>query len=424
VTGRERLGWAQVAASAEELSTFQFAIYLDDNRSVLAGVTCGTSAGSTGFECSAPLPTLTPGAHTIELATFIDGGGGILESARSSPLSITVRGVTLSSGRQIDPRVTLAEQVQLNLTLVAEGLSLPSDMAFTPDGTIYVAERGGAIRVISGRELLPEPAVDLSGEVWLPEGGLLAIAVDPGFQDNQFVYALTAAKARGGGLGFALSRYRSVGNRLGERAVLLDRIPASAKGAGGALRFGPDGKVYVAVDDGANIRTAGSMGSYNGKVLRLNRDATTPDDQAGFSPVYSLDHPLPRAIDWQPKSGEMWVVDALEQTSGRLTVVAGADSAQKRGQTRASYALPAGTGASSAAFYRGNLIPVFRDNLFVAAEAGRHLIRVQFDSKNVERIMSVERIMQDQVGPVRVVAMGPDESLYIANESALFKLAP
>ncbi|MCM3880650.1 MAG: PQQ-dependent sugar dehydrogenase, partial [Vicinamibacterales bacterium] len=297
-------------------------------------------------------------------------------------------------------------------------------MAFTPDGTIYIAERGGAIRVISGRELLTEPAVDLSGEVWLPEGGLLAIAVDPSFQDNQFVYALTAAKARGGGLGFALSRYRSVGNRLGERAVLLDRIPASAKGAGGALRFGPDGKVYVAVDDGANIRTAGSMGSYNGKVLRLNRDATTPEDQAGFSPVYSLDHPLPRAIDWQPKSGEMWVVDALEQTSGRLTVVGVADTVQKRGQTRTSYALPAGTGASSAAFYRGTLIPVFRDNLFVAAEAGRHLIRVQFDSKNAERIMSVERIMQDQVGPIRVVAMGPDESLYIANESALFKLAP
>jgi glucose/arabinose dehydrogenase len=424
VSGRERLGWTQGAASAAEVSTFQFAIYVDDNRSVLAGATCGTTAGSAGFDCSAPLPPLAPGAHKIELAAFIDSGGVAIESERSSPLSITVRGLTLLDGRQLDPRVRLAEQIQLNLRLVAEGLSLPSDVAFAPDGTVFVAERGGAIRVIAGGALLPDRAIDLSGEVWLPEGGLLAIAVDPKFQDTQFVYTLTAAKARGGGLGFVLSRYRSVDHRLGERAVLLDRIPASPRGAGGALRFGPDGKMYLAVDDAANARTAGSLGSYNGKVLRLNRDATTPDDQAGFSPVFSLDHPLPRAIDWQPSSGELWVVDALDQMSGRLTAVAADDAKQKRGEVRTRYSLPAGTGAVSATFYRGNLIPVFRDNLFLAAEAGQSVVRLQFDPKNPERVMSAERLMQDQIGPVRVVAVGPDESLYVANDSALFRLVP
>ncbi len=151
------------------------------------------------------------------------------------------------------------------------------------------------------------------------------------------------------------ARYRSVGHRLGERAVLLDRIPASARGAGGALRFGPDGKIYLALDDAANGRTAGSLASYNGKVLRLNADATTPDDRTPFSPIDS---------------------------------------------------------------------PVFRDNLFVAAEAGRHLIRFQFDSNNAERIIAAERLMQDQIGPVRVVAMGPDEALYVASDTALFRLAP
>jgi glucose/arabinose dehydrogenase len=176
---------------------------------------------------------------------------------------------------------------------------------------------------------------------------------------------------------------------------------------------GPDGKIYLAFDDAANGRTAGSLASYNGKVLRLNADATTPDDRAPFSPIYSLDHPLPRALDWQPSSGTMWVVDGLAQTSGRLSSVGGA-----------SYSLPDGTGAASAAFYRGNLIPVFRDNLFIAAEAGRHLMRFLFDPKNSERIIAAERLMQDQVGAVRVVGMGPDEALYVASDTALFRLAP
>ena len=425
VSGGERLGWSQQAANPSELSTFQYAIYIDGNRSVLSGASCGATAGSAGFDCSAPLPTLAPGSHTIELAAFITDGG-VLESARSSLLRVIKSGLTLSSGAQIDPRVTTVEGFKLNLQLVTDGLSLPTDIQFVPDGSILIAERGGAIRVVRDGALVPEPALDLSGDVWLPEGGLLAIAVDPNFQANGFVYVLTAAKGRRGELGFIFARYRSVGDRLGERAVLLDRIPASASGAGAALRIGPDGKIYVALDDAGNGRAAGSLASYNGKVLRLNMDATTPDDQAGFSPIYSLDHPAPRALAWQASTGDVWVVDSLGQTSGRLTAVAASavEPKQKSGTTRVQYSLPEGTGAASAAFYRGALMPVFQDNLFIAAEAGRHLIRLQFDPASPERIVSTERLLQDQLGPIRLIALGPDEALYIASDSALFRLAP
>ena len=147
LSGGERLGWSQQAANASELSTFQYAIYIDGTRSVLSGASCGATAASAGFDCTAPLPSLATGSHTIELAAFT-GDGGVLESARSASLRVTLRGLTLSSGLQIDPRVVTAEQVQLNLRLIAEGLSLPADLAFAPDGSILVAERGGRVRVI------------------------------------------------------------------------------------------------------------------------------------------------------------------------------------------------------------------------------------------------------------------------------------
>jgi glucose/arabinose dehydrogenase len=104
--------------------------------------------------------------------------------------------------------------------------------------------------------------------------------------------------------------------------------------------------------------------------------------------------------------------------------VAAAETKQKSGAVRVQYALPAGTGAASAAFYRGALMPVFRDNLFIAAEAGRHLIRLQFNPDSPERIVSAEQLLQDQIGSIRLIAVGPDEALYLSNDSALFRLAP
>src|SRR4029078_1608308 len=93
-------------------STCQYAISIDATRSALAGASCGTIATAAGFDCSAPLPSLTAGSHTIEIAAFaVDGG--VLESAKSAPLRVTLRALTLSSGLAIDPRVMTAEHVQL-----------------------------------------------------------------------------------------------------------------------------------------------------------------------------------------------------------------------------------------------------------------------------------------------------------------------
>jgi glucose/arabinose dehydrogenase len=386
-------------------------------------VSCGTTATDAGFDCAALLPGLTVGSHTIELAAFVDDGG-VLESARSSPLRVALQGLTLSGGAQIDPRVVTVDQLQLELGLVTEGLALPTDLAFAPDGSILVAERGGTVRVIRHGALLPRAALDMSADVSLPEGGLLALALDPAFAESRLVYTLAATRSRSRDLAFTLSRYRDVADTFGERAVLLDRVPVSPDGASGALRVGPDGKLYVALSDAASGRAAANMGSFNGKVLRLNADGTTPDDQAGATPIYALDHPLPHGLDWQPASGEMWVADAVEPTSGRLTAVGAENVKQRRGVARVQYALPPGTGVASVAFYKGRLVSAFRDNLFVAAETARNLIRLRFDPQSPERIVSAERLLQDQIGAVRVVSVGPDEALYVGNETALFRIAP
>jgi glucose/arabinose dehydrogenase len=286
-----------------------------------------------------------------------------------------------------------------------------------------VAERTGAVRILKDGALFDTPALDLTNDIGRPDGGLLSLALDPNFEDNGFMYVLYAVDAPRNGLEFTVARFRFLNGTFAERAVLLDRTRASVSGPSGALRLGPDGKLYIAFDNASDARAAASFASYNGKVLRLNTDATTPDDQPAANPIFSLEHPQPQALDWQPANGTLWIVDSVGADAGRLSAVP-RDARQSRAAFRTAYALPAGTGAASAAFYRGNLMPIFKGNLFIAADTGRQLMRLRFDAENATKVVSVERMLQDQIGAVRVVTEAPDGALYIATESVLYRLAP
>lgn len=421
VSPGDRLGWAQQAADATEASSYQYALYIDGVRTTLTGVECVSAAGGNGFDCSGILPTLSAGTHTLELASFVVDGANVVESTRSAPLRVIAAGPAAFSVPAA--LVVTAEHVQLNLKPVAEGLRMPSDLAFAADGSIFIAEHEGVVRVMKAGVIADAPALDVSAEITRDEGGLLALALDPQFTDNGFVYALYAADAPRNGLEFTLARFRNLEGKFAERAVLLDRTKASVSGASGTVRLGPDGKLYVALDSASDSRMAGSFATYNGKVLRFNTDATTPGDQPGSGPIYSLEHPQPLALDWQPANGTMWVVDRVGVDGGRISAVI-KEPGQSGVASRTSYALPAGTGAASAAFYRGDLMPIFKGNLFVAAELGRQLIRLRFDPSNTTKIVSVERLLTDEIGALRVVGEGPDGALYIATESVLYRLAP
>lgn len=421
VSPGDRLGWSQQAADAIEIASFQFALYIDGVRTALSGVSCVRAASGADFDCSATLPAMSNGTHTLELASFVVDGSVTVESAKSAPLRV-IAGTT--SGFSVSSQLLVtAEQVRLTLSPVAEGLVLPSDIAFAPEGDVFVAEHGGVVRLIRDGALVEAPALDLSREINRDEGGLLAIALDPMFAENGFMYALYAVDAPRNGLEFTLARFRFIEGTFAERAVLLDRTRAAVSGASGALRIGPDQKLYVALDSASDVRVAGSFATYNGKVLRFNTDATTPDDQPGANPIYSLEHPQPLAVDWQPGTGALWVIDRVGIDAGRLSAVM-KDAGQSRATIRTSYALPAGTGAASAAFYGGELMPIFKGNLFIAAELGRELLRLRFDADTATKVVSVERMLTDQIGAVRVVSEGFDGALYIATESVLYRLAP
>jgi len=89
INGSERIGWDQRAGDTVELAGIRYAIYVDGARNEATGVTCATTATSTGYACTARLPPLSAGAHTLEIASFVQETT-VLESARSAALRVTV----------------------------------------------------------------------------------------------------------------------------------------------------------------------------------------------------------------------------------------------------------------------------------------------------------------------------------------------
>jgi glucose/arabinose dehydrogenase len=381
---------------------------------------------------------MAPGSHTLELATFVVDGG-VFESGRSAALRVLVSPATVSSRAEswrTDQLITTADNIQLRLELIANGLDDPTDMGFVPDGRVLVAERSGRIHIVRDGQLQTSAALDLDlgpfGErrqvlvdtAATGEGGLLALAVDPQFQRTGFVYVIYAAPTPDGSAVFRLARFREAHGTFAERAILLDNVPAPAGRPAASLRFGSDQKLYAVFDDGGDAKTGGDLASYGGKILRLNPDGTTPQDQPGGSPLYADAVRSPRGMDWQPATGALWIADAVSDRLEHLNLVANGGASRMRLVVTAKYALPASTGVASMVFYRGAALPALSGDLLLAADEGGYILRLQFDRRDASRIVASERLFEDRVGPVRALGISLRGEIYFCTPDALGRLLP
>ncbi len=172
-------------------------------------------------------------------------------------------------------------------TVFGSGLSSPTAMQFAPDGRLFVAQQGGALRVIQGGVLLPTPFVTLSVDA-NGERGLLGVAFDPNFAANQYVYVYyTVPGGSGVSVHNRVSRFTANGNVALAGSELpivdLDNLTTATNHNGGAIDFGPDGKLYIAVGDNATSSNAQTLGNRHGKMLRYNADGSIPTDNPFYS---------------------------------------------------------------------------------------------------------------------------------------------
>jgi glucose/arabinose dehydrogenase len=163
-------------------------------------------------------------------------------------------------------------------SVYASGLANATAMQFAPDGRLFVCQQDGRLRVVKNGVLLPTPFIDLDVDD-SGERGLLGVAFDPNFAVNQHLYVYYTFP--GSPRNNRISRFTANGDVVvpGSEFVLMNLESLSAGNHnGGAMNFGPDGKLYVAVGENAVTANSQSLSNRLGKILRLNPDGSIPAD--------------------------------------------------------------------------------------------------------------------------------------------------
>jgi glucose/arabinose dehydrogenase len=190
--------------------------------------------------------------------------------------------------------------------VVVAGVPEPMDLAFIPDGRMLIASADGQLRVYKNGQLVQTPALDLLRATKIcntGEHGLSAVAVDPNFSTNGYVYLFYTFNKSGGTCPTGdqwdptnpnqpvnrISRFVMSGDTINpaSETVLIDNIPTGNFHSGSGLGFGKDSFLYISVGDGFcdYAGNSGCGGQNNasrdpnvlvGKILRITRNGDIP----------------------------------------------------------------------------------------------------------------------------------------------------
>lgn len=165
-------------------------------------------------------------------------------------------------------------------SVFAAGLAAPTAMAVAPDGRIFVAEKGGTLRVVQNGAVLSTPFTTV-GVNTASERGLIGVALDPNFGTNGlvYIYYTTNAATPMNRVSRFAANPSNPNVAVGAEQILLDNIPSTAGNHnGGALVFGADGTLLIGVGDSGVSSNAPSLTTLAGKVLRINADGSIPNN--------------------------------------------------------------------------------------------------------------------------------------------------
>jgi len=357
------------------------------------------------------------------------------------------------------------DSVALKVAVVNASLQRPWGLAFLPDGRMLVTEKMGALKLLgaSGQTqgtVGGVPPVNSAGQ-----GGLLDVAIDPAFANNQRIYLSYSendtANPSLSGTAVARARLDLVANQLRDVSVIYRQLPKvnSSGHFGSRLVFDRSGHLFVTLGDRQSRAQRGfaqDLARGNGKVVRITTDGKPAPDNPRFGAagtlagLWSYGHRNSQGAALHPRTGELWASEHGPQGGDEINLVLpGRNYGWPLISHGQEYGTPIAVGEGTAmdgmeppvsvwvsrdgnpvpgllkssiapsglAFYTGDKFPEFQGNLFSGALAGAALWRVVLGGPQGKIEVSRERLLANLGERIRDVRQGPDGWIYLLTDS-------
>ncbi|SEJ39405.1 Glucose/arabinose dehydrogenase, beta-propeller fold [Azotobacter beijerinckii] len=366
-----------------------------------------------------------------------------------------LRLIALFCGVLLSPALQAAdypsEKGQLQVEQLADGLEHPWALAFLPDGQgLLVSERPGRLRLFAeGR--LSEPLGGVPEVYAEGQGGLLDVALSPGFAEDRLVYLSYAEAGADDRAGTAVGRGRLSGDRrqLEDFRVIFRQQPKLSTGIhfGSRLAFDRDGHLFVTLGENGERPTAQDLDKLQGKLVRLYPDGRVPEDnpfvgRAGARPeIWSYGHRNPQGAALNPWTGRLWTHEHGPRGGDEINIpeagknygwplathginysflpIPEARGKRVEGTEPPHYVWEKSPAISGMAFYDAGRFPAWQHSQFIGALAAQALIRLELDG---DRIVHEERLLEGLATRIRDVRVGPDGYLYLLTDETNGKL--
>jgi aldose sugar dehydrogenase len=342
---------------------------------------------------------------------------------------------------------------EFEYTMLDSTLARPWGITALPNGKFLVTEKGGTMRVVSeagqpGNTLTGVPKVNSEGQ-----GGLLGICLDPAFEQNRMVYWAFSESLPAGNVTAVAKGKLSADEKALEGVKVIYRATPAYKGTlhyGGRVIFSKDGNLFLSTGERSDLETrpqAQDLKSGLGKVIRITTDgkpvAGNPfQGKADARPeLYSYGHRNVQGIAFHPATGDLWEVEFGPRGGDELNrVEAGknygwpvitygleysgktiGDSIQsKDGMEQPVYYWDPVISPSGITFYNSDVIPEWKNNLFIACLSGMHICRVVIENN---KVVGEERLLEKEEQRFRDITQGKDGALYaITDQGRLYKI--
>ncbi|MBA4851791.1 PQQ-dependent sugar dehydrogenase [Emticicia sp. BO119] len=338
--------------------------------------------------------------------------------------------------------------------VLTEGLTSPWGIKSLPDGRLIITQKEGTLRIAKATGELSKPITGLPAVNSDGQGGLLGITIDPAFERNRMVYWTFSENVAGGTHTSVGKGKLSADETKIEGATVIYRATPAHNGTlhyGGRIVFDKSGNLFISTGERSDLVTrpqAQALNSSLGKVIHITTEgkAVAGGPFAGNTEakpeLYSYGHRNVQGLAFHPVTGELYSNEfgprggdevnhvRAGKNYGWPTITYGIEYSgkaigeviqQKEGMEQPVYYWDPSVSPSGMTFYSGDMMPEWKNNLFVGCLSGMHIARLVIEN---DKVVGEERLLSEEYQRFRDVTQGRDGAIYaITDQGRLYRIA-